>query len=102
MNKLSTQVIAVVVFLIVAVGALYYGGVFGNSNSSAEETASQQERTAQKGHVLKYSDFSCPACKAYTTVENQLKAGFGDKIENEYRAFPTGSFRQHPLGAQPA
>src|SRR5690625_2615921 len=102
MNKLSTQVIAVVVFLIVAVGALYYGGVFGNSNSSAEETASQQERTAQKVHVLKYSDFSCPACKAYTTVENQLKAEFGDMIEIEYRHFPLDSFRHSRLAAHAA
>src|SRR5690625_2176620 len=102
MNKLSTQVIAVVVFLIVAVGALYYGGVFGNSNSSAEETASQQERTAQKVHVLKYSDFSCPACKVYTTVENQLKAEFGDILEIEYRNFPLDSFRHSRLAAHAA
>lgn len=102
MNKLSTQVIAVIVFLIVAVGALYYGGVFGNSSSSVEEAAPQQERTAEQVHILKYSDFSCPACKVYTTVETQLKAEFGDMVDIEYRHFPLDSFRHSRLAAHAA
>lgn len=102
MNKLSTQIIAVVVFLIVAVGALYYGGVFGNSNSSEGEPSASDERVAQEVHILKYSDFSCPACKVYTTVEEQLKAEFGDMIEIEYRHFPLDSFRHSRLAAHSA
>lgn len=99
MNKLSTQIIAVIVFLVIAAGALYYGGVFGNSNTQNSEPASTQERTAQKVHILKYSDFSCPACKAYVSVENQLKAEFGEMVEMEYRHFPLDSFRHSRLAA---
>lgn len=99
MNKLSTQIIALVVFLVVAAGALYYGGVFGNSGTQESDPEPVQERTAEKVHILKYSDFSCPACKAYVQVEKQLEAEFGDMVEIEYRHFPLDSFRHSRLAA---
>lgn len=99
MNKLSTQIIAVFIFLAIAAGALYYGGVFGNSNPQDSEPVSTQERVAQEVHILKYSDFSCPACKNFVAAENQLKAEFGDMVDIEYRHFPLDSFRHSRLAA---
>lgn len=102
MNKLTTQIIAVLAFVAIAVGALYYGGVFGNSqdsNSSAEANRSSEPKTVQ---ILKYSDYSCPACAAYVPLEEQLKAEYGDLVEFGYRHFPLQSFRHSALAAYSA
>lgn len=88
MNKKIIQTIAFVAFIGVAITALYYGGVFGNSNG----TENRAPRVAQDVHILKYSDYSCPHCKAFIPLEEQLKAEFGDKISIEYRYFPLQSF----------
>lgn len=90
MNKKVIQTFAFIAFIGVAITALYYGGVFGNSSSNNSEP--NTERVAQDVHILKYSDYSCPACKAYRPIEAQLKQEFGDKIEIEYRYFPLQSF----------
>ncbi|TVQ04495.1 MAG: hypothetical protein EA359_06330 [Balneolaceae bacterium] len=98
MNKLSIQIIAFIGFIAIAAAALYYGGVFDNSNDQAPSSAA--ERTAQKVQILKYSDYSCPACKVYIAAQEQLKAEFGDLVEIEYRYFPLESFPHSMLAAQ--
>lgn len=90
MNKKIVQTVAFIAFIGVAIAALYYGGVFGNSNNTTEN--SNTARVAQDVHILKYSDYSCPACRAYVPLEEQLKQEFGDKITIEYRYFPLESF----------
>ena len=97
MNKLSIQILAFSAFIIIAVAALYYGGVFGNSNQQAPSIVS--ERTAQKVNILKYSDYSCPACKVFIAAQEQLKADFGDLVEIEYRYFPLESFPHSRLAS---
>jgi protein-disulfide isomerase len=99
MNKLSVQIIAVLAFVGIALGALYYGGVFGNSQNN-EPT--QEERTAKQVEILKYSDYSCPACAAYVPLEKQLKADFGDMVQFGYRHFPLESFPHSELAAYAA
>lgn len=88
MNKKVIQLIAFVAFIGVAITALYYGGVFGNSNG----TENRVPRVAQDVHILKYSDYSCPHCKAMIPLEERLKEEFGDKVTFEYRYFPLQSF----------
>lgn len=99
MNKLSVQIVAVLAFIGIALGALYYGGVFGNSQNGE---ALQTERTAKQVEILKYSDYSCPACAAYVPLENQLKADFGDMVQFGYRHFPLESFPHSTLAAYAA
>lgn len=99
MNKLSVQIVAVLAFVGIAAGALYYGGVFGNSQN---DTSSQSERTAKKVEILKYSDYSCPACAAYAPLEKQLKSEFGDMVEFGFRHFPLESFPHSELAAYAA
>ena len=96
MNKKIIQLAAFIAFIGVAVTALYYGGVFGNSN---QQNANNAQRVAQDVYILKYSDYSCPACGAYIPLEEQLKQEFGDKIEIEYRYFPLESFPFSHLAA---
>jgi protein-disulfide isomerase len=99
MNKLSVQIVAVLAFVGIAFGALYYGGVFGNSQNGE---SSQVERTAKQVEILKYSDYSCPACAAYAPLEKQLKAEFGDMVQFGYRHFPLESFPHSELAAYAA
>lgn len=95
MNKKTIQIIAFVAFIAIAGGALYYGLSDNSSNSS--NTAE-----AQTVHILKYSDYQCPACKAYIPVQEELKREFGDKIEIEYRHFPLSGHRYAALAAYAA
>lgn len=99
MNKLSVQIVGVLAFIGIALGALYYGGVFGSSQNGE---ASQAERTAKQVEILKYSDYSCPACAAYVPLENQLKVDFGEMVQFDYRHFPLESFPNSTLAAYAA
>jgi len=99
MNKKVIQTAAFIAFIGVAITALYYGGVFGNSSSQSQDNT---QRQAQKVHILKYSDYQCPACKAYIPLQEQLKAEFGDMIEIEYRYFPLSSHQYADLAARTA
>lgn len=99
MNKKVIQSVAFIAFIGVAITALYYGGVFGNSSSQTEDTS---PREAQEVHILKYSDYQCPACKVYIPLEEQLKAEFGDMIEIEYRHFPLSGHQFADLAARAA
>ncbi len=38
--------------------------------------------------IVEYSDFQCPACKAYFSVMTGLEQQFGDQIKIVYRHFP--------------
>lgn len=90
MNKKSVQIGIFVLFLAVAGAALFYGFSDNSQNNRAE---------AQTVHILKYSDYSCPACKAYIPTQNELKREFGDKVQIEYRYFPLSGFQFSRLAA---
>ncbi|TVQ65487.1 MAG: hypothetical protein EA360_09260 [Balneolaceae bacterium] len=89
MNKLSTQIIAFVVVLAIVAGALYFSGVFSSDNGAV---ASGEDRTPRQIQILKYSDYSCPACRIYIPFQEQLKAEFGDLVDIQYRYFPLDGF----------
>jgi protein-disulfide isomerase len=100
MNKKVIQIVAFIAFIGVAITALYYGGVFGNSSSESQQQTGPRE--AQEVQILKYSDYQCPACKAYIPLEEQLKAEFADMIEIEYRYFPLSGHQFADLAARAA
>ncbi len=100
MNKLSIQIIAVIAFVVIAGAALYYGGVFENSEQTPVTEAS--DRTARTVQILNYSDYSCPACRHYAPLQDRLKEEFGDLVEIEYRHFVLGSFPHSRLAAYAA
>lgn len=41
-----------------------------------------------KAVLIEYSDFQCPACRAYEPVLKQLNHDFGDNLKIVYRHFP--------------
>lgn len=91
MNNKAVQIALFVIFIAIAGGGLYYG----LSGSSSE---TNEERTAQTVHILKYSDYQCPACRDGHEMVKQLVEEYGDKVDVEYRHFPLSGF-QYSRGA---
>jgi protein-disulfide isomerase len=53
--------------------------------------------------VIEYSDFQCPACKAYAGADELLVKTFGDKVGVAYRNFPLREIHRNAnLAAQAA
>ncbi|PKD43159.1 DsbA family protein [Rhodohalobacter barkolensis] len=98
MNKKNIQIIALVAFVVIAAGVLYYG--LNNNSDNGSATAERGE--PQKVHILKYSDYQCPACKAYIPAQEELEREFGDMIEFEYRHFPLSGHQFAELAARSA
>ena len=48
-----------------------------------------------KAILVEFSDFQCPACKAYYYLLKQLKNDFGDKLTVEYKYFPLRSIHKN-------
>lgn len=91
MNKLSNQIIAFFVVVGIIVAALYFSGVFNENNSSSTNTASA-DRTARTIEILIYSDYSCPACKMYDPLTQQIGREYGDNVILTHRHFVLGGF----------
>jgi len=52
--------------------------------------------------IIKYSDYQCPACKYYVSIEEQLKAEFGDQISLTTKHFPLNMHEYAQLAARAA
>lgn len=91
MNKLSNQIIAFFVVVGIVVAALYFSGVFSGNNNSSTESAST-DRTARTIEILIYSDYSCPACKMYDPLTQQIGREYGDNVILTHRHFVLGGF----------
>lgn len=50
--------------------------------------AQEAEGTDTKITIVKYSDYQCPACKYFVSVEEQLKEEYGDDITIITKHFP--------------
>jgi len=97
MNSKAVQIGLFAAFLLIAGGALYFG-LSGNSDSETG-SADFAEQQAQRVEILKYSDYSCPACRDYAGLVNDLKSEFGDMLDVRYRHFPLSGFQHSRLAA---
>lgn len=91
MNKLSSQIIAFFVVVGIAVAALYFSGVLTESNGTSNES-STTDRTARTIEILIYSDYSCPACKMYDPLTQQIGREYGENVILTHRHFVLGGF----------
>ena len=98
MNSKTIQIIGLVIFLAVGVGVFFY---FYSGNDDTSQAANRNV-DPQPVSILKYSDYQCPACKAYIPLQNQLKAEYGDLVEIEYRHFPLSGHQFAELAARSA
>lgn len=92
MNKLTTQIIGFFIVIAIAITALYFSGIFNGSNGSSSADTPNTERTARTIEILIYSDYSCPACKMYDPLTQQIGEEYGDNVILNYRHFVLGSF----------
>ncbi len=93
MNKLTNQIIGFFIVIAIAVAALYFSGIFSENNGSGSGTdAASGERTARTVEILIYSDYSCPACRFYDPLTQQIGIDYGDNVILRHRHFPLGSF----------
>ena len=49
--------------------------------------------------LVEYSDFQCPACKAYQPLVNQIADKYKDSVKIVYRHFPLESIHKNARGA---
>lgn len=68
-----------------------------NSQELLKVTESDRVKGSREARValIEYSDFQCPACKAYYPVLKQLIDEFGDKVTFVYRNFPLRQIHQN-------
>lgn len=100
MNFKSYQISSFVLSLIIAGSLLFVSCSGDGDNESASSETSNQ--TAQTVEILKYSDFSCPACQSFVPMEEQLKREFGDNVQITYKHFPLSGFQYSRLAAHSA
>lgn len=83
-----------VIGLVVTVGMIV--GLVALQNNQAEKMTNLSVAVSADDHVLgegsvilvEYSDFQCPACKAYSPLLKQLQEDFQGKLTLVYRHFP--------------
>lgn len=90
-----------VLFFFVMAGSIFLIGCSGDGDNEAASSESSNQ-TAQTVEILKYSDFSCPACESFVPMEEQLKREFGDMVEITYKHFPLSGFQFSRLAAHSA
>ena len=100
MNCKALQTGPILLFLVLA-GSLFLSGCTGDGDNEAASSDSSNQ-TVQTVEILKYSDFSCPACQSFVPMEEQLKSEFGDMVEITYKHFPLNGFQFSRLAAHSA
>ncbi len=65
-------------FLLTLCSFLFTGTAFAQSSGSSDA----------KIQLVKYSDYQCPACKYFVSIEAQLKEEYGDDISIVTKHFP--------------
>lgn len=101
MKRSLGSIITILVTLIAVGGGIWY-------LASREEPAPVSATLWTKGNpesnvsLLEYSDFQCPACKAYQPAVEAVLEEFGDQIRFEYRHFPLPSHRNSKQAAYAA
>lgn len=62
--------------------------------------AQQKDSAEPKVEIVKYSDFQCPACKYFVSIEEKLKEEYGDKVKITYKHFPLNMHEFAQLAAR--
>jgi Protein-disulfide isomerase len=98
-NNLIGKVIVIITVLVV-VGAVFWGIRTQDSGSKSVNVEVTDEDTYlgnkdARVTLVEYSDFQCPACKAYEDIVKQLRDAYSaEDLKIVYRHFPLRSI--HP------
>lgn len=80
------------IFLLTLIVALFGGTIL----------AQDAESTEAKINVIKYSDYQCPACKYYVSIEKQLEEEYGSDISIITKHFPLNMHEHAQLASRVA
>lgn len=78
----------------------------GAGNSANEEILEPRQDDWIKGNpdagviVVKYSDFQCPACRFYASMDDRLSEELADDVLFVYRHFPLRNFEHSRLASR--
>jgi len=110
MNKTLTKIIIIIVMVLVLWGIWLVAPKKDSQNNGDDFSSSEELIIKSDDHILgnqsapvflvEYSDFQCPACKAYQPFLNNLKSDFPEDLAIVYRHFPLR--RNHPNAAPAA
>ncbi|TVQ70491.1 MAG: hypothetical protein EA363_07690 [Balneolaceae bacterium] len=77
-----------------------------SANSGSADILAPRENDWKKGNpdagvvVVKYSDFQCPACRFYASMDDQLSQELAEDALFIYRHFPLRNFQHSRLAAR--
>lgn len=71
--------------------------IFGGTTIAQDSGESES-----KINIIKYSDYQCPACKYYVSIEEQLKEEYGGDINITTKHFPLNMHEYAQLAARAA
>jgi len=94
----NVQIIAWIAFVALVGGVIFY--TLTESNGSDNPVTAASDTEPQRVEILKYSDYSCPTCKQFIPLQEQLKRDFGENVTIEYRHFPLSGFQYSDLAAR--
>lgn len=83
-----------ILILLLAVGGIIWAVKNSNNSQSGDLAVPVSASDHMKGNsesaitLVEYSDFQCPACKAYYPIVEKLMEEYGSKIRFVYRHFP--------------
>jgi protein-disulfide isomerase len=110
MENLNTKTIALSIGGVLATILLLFGAWKLSSKPPVQEKVDItveandhiQGNKNSKVVLVEYSDFQCPACKAYHPVVKTLMKKYKDQILFVYRHYPLASHKNGPRAAQAA
>lgn len=80
--------------------------VSADNNRGEQGVLAPRENDWMKGNpeadvvIVKYSDFQCPACRFYASMDDRLSQDLGDDILFIYRHFPLRNFQYSGLASR--
>ena len=79
-------------FLLTLFAVLFSGSTFAQNEGESDA----------KINIVKYSDYQCPACKYFVSIEEQLKEEYGSDISITTKHFPLNMHEYSQLAARVA
>ncbi len=100
---MSKQFIAIVVAIVLGLGAIFWISNRGSStsnNSSSVQPSNHVQGQGQKGVTLiEYGDYQCPVCGAYYSTVKQVAGKYTKEIYFQFRNLPLTSLHPNAFAA---
>lgn len=92
-------IIGVVMSLLIAGSVWYSSGVTDSYNEGVQTLTHIKGNPDATVRLVKYSDFQCPACAAFSSVVSDVMLAYGEQVAFEYKHFPLIQIHPHAEAA---